>query len=170
MISALIWALSVGGLVAILTGERRAVSLRIWLAAFAIWFALATVQRLFAQVPLTTSRLLPLVAWRKSRLSGQDERLRALRALESLVLRARDNERAYTQQLQPRLIALADHHLPMSHGIDRHREPDRAAALLGDLAWLLDDRSTGRSPTIGEIDALLDVLTQPARGVMVDAP
>ncbi len=156
--SSLVWALGVGGLVALLNGERRAVSLRIWLAAFAIWFALAMMQRLFAEVPVATSRLRPIVRLRSRRSPPLDGRLRELRALESLILRARDNDRAYTQQLQPRLAALADHYLPMVHGIDRELEPERASGFLGDLGWLVDNPSPTRPPTLAEINELLDVL------------
>lgn len=173
IISVIVWAVSIGGLVALMTGERRAVSLRIWLAAFAVWFALATLHRMFADVPLIAPKLRPLVVVRRRRPPPAPRRLREIRALESIVLRARDNERAFTQQLQPRLAALAEHHLPMTHGIDPQREPGRVAELFGPLHRMLEvtpvDGARTESPTPADIDAFLDILMGSGSGD-ADAP
>ena len=56
--------------------------------------------------------------------------------------------RAHAKHLRPRLMSMAHHFLPIRHGIDPVRDPERVAALLGDEAWLIDpavtDRRAGR--------------------------
>lgn len=159
VLQVLLWAMSAGGAMAILTGERRAVSLRVWLGCLVIWFAAASVRRLFQGVPLVPARFKAVFTLRRRKLVVIDSRLRELRALEALLLRARDNDRAFTQQLHPRVVALADHFLPVTHGIDRHTQPERAQELLGDLGWMLDPHATNRTPTLEELDDLIDRLT-----------
>lgn len=153
-----VWAASVGAIVAVMTGDNRAVSLRIWLAAFAVWFGLAVLHRLFAEVPLEHNRLRLAVRWRRRRPPVAGPTVGDLRALESLVMRSRDNERAFVQQLRPRLIALADHHLPMTHGLDPRRRPDAAAELFGPMAWIVAPDGPPGTPTIAELDAVLDIV------------
>ena len=72
-----------------------------------------------------------------------------------------DNDRAFTQQLQPRVIALADHFLPVTHGIDRHTHPERAQHILGDVGWMIEPHVNHRKPTFEELDDLIDRLTHP---------
>ena len=159
VVNTLFWGLSFGGLVAILTGEQRAVSLRIWLACLVVWFALASVRRLLDGIPLVPARIRSLVAIRRKSVVVDNSRLREVRVLEGLLLRAKHNDRVYVQQLHPRLVSLADHFLPVTHGIDRHSQPERAAELLGPLGWLLDPDPQDRTPTLAELDDLLDLLT-----------
>ena len=162
VMSMLFWAVSAGGVLVILTGERRAVSLRLWLACAIGWFALASVRRLFEGVPLVSAQLKALFILRRRKPADVDFRLRELRAVEVLLLRARDNDRAFTQQLHPRIVALADHFLPVTHGIDRHTEPQRTQALLGDLGWMIGPQAEHRTPTLQELDDLIDRLTHPS--------
>lgn len=162
VLSALFWAATVGGLLALVTGDRQAVSLRLWLAGFAGWFALATLISLLKRVPLGPSTIRPAFRWRAAKPVNQVQRLRHLRFIESLLLRARDNERAHSQQLRPRLEALADHYLPVVHGIDRRSQPGRANALLGDLEWLIGEENVPRTPTFAEIDEFVARVTTPA--------
>lgn len=157
-LGSVLWAAALASLLSLLTGDQQAVSIAIWLAGFSVWFAAITLLRLLDHVPLAPGRLMALVR-RKPKTGGPvDRRPRELRSIEGLLIRARDNERAHRQQLQPRLATLADHFLPRQHGIDPKREPDRAAALLGDLAWIVDPASTGRSPTIEEVARFVGIL------------
>lgn len=160
-VKALFWALSFGGLVAIMTGERRAVSLRVWLAAVVIWFAGASVRRMLDGVPLVPANIRSLISLRRRPVSVDTTRLRELRALEGLLLRSTTNDRAYAQQLHPRVVALADHFLAVTHGIDRQVQPQRVAELLGPLTWLLEPDTQQRTPTLDELDELLELLVGP---------
>lgn len=152
-----VWAVCVGAIVAFMTGDNRAVSLRIWLAAFAIWFGLAALHRLFVQVPLEHNRLRVAVRFRRRRAPVAVRSVGDVRALESLVMRSRDNERAFVQQLRPRLVALVEHHLPMIHGIDA-RNRTRAAELFGPSYWIVAPDGPPGTPTIAELDAVLDIV------------
>lgn len=159
--SALVMAVSVGGVLAILTGERRAVSLRIWLAACAVWFAVATLRRMFEYVPLMHVQFRPVLTRRRTSAAESSRRIRDVRALEGLLLRSRDNERAFRQQLQPRLIDLAQHFLRLHHGVDCEREPHKAAALLHDDYWLIDPSVEDRVPTLDDVDRFMGRLIEP---------
>lgn len=163
LISIILWATTVGGVLALLNGEQRAVSLRIWLAGFATWFAVATMRRLFQEIPVLPPRVRPLFRLRSKPVVSENTRLRQLRSLEGLLVRSRENERAYTQQLQPRLLALAEHSLSVNYGIDLHRQTERAEVVLGDTAWILNPEIHGRSPTFDELDTFLQLLTTPPR-------
>lgn len=162
VLNVLFWAVSVGGLMAVLNGDQRAVSLRLWLACLVIWFAAASVRRLLEGVPLVPARFNPLFILRRRKPVVADSRLREVRAVEGLLLRARDNDRAFTQQLQPRIVALADHFLPVTHGIDRHTQPERARQVLGDLGWMIDLSTRHRTPTLQELDDLIELLIHPS--------
>ncbi len=163
VISIILWATTFGGLIALLNGEERAVSLRIWLAGFATWFAVATVRRLFQEVPVLPPRIRPLFRLRRKAIVSENTRLRELRSLEGLLVRSRENERAYTQQLRPRLLALAEHSLSVNYGIDLHQQTERAELVLGGTAWILNPGAEGRSPTFDELETFLQLLTTPPR-------
>jgi len=157
-INVLFWALSFGGLVAILSGGQRAVSLRIWLAAVVIWFAGSSVRRMLEGVPLVPQRIRSLLSVRRAPAAVDVTRLRELRSLEGLLLRSQTNDRAYAQQLHPRVEVLADHFLAVTHGIDRNAQPERVHELLGPLAWLLEPGNEMRTPRLDEVDNLLKIL------------
>jgi hypothetical protein len=163
LISTVVWATTIGGVVALLNGEQRAVSLRIWLAGFATWFAVATVRRLFQEVPVLPPRIRPLFRLRRKAIVSDNTRLRELRSLEGLLVRSCKNERAYAQQLRPRLLALAEHSLSVYHGIDLRQQTERAEAVLGDTAWIINPDPEGRLPTFDELDTFLQLLTTPSR-------
>lgn len=165
VVSAAVWAVSMGALVTLLAGDRRAVSLRIWLAAFAVWFAIATLQRLFVEVPLENTRLRPIVGFRRRRPVAGGHTVRELRSLESIVLRSQDNHRTHDRQLRPRLVALAEHNLPMIHGVDP-RDTKAVSQLLGPVGHVIDahepeppaaDRSPG-APDADDLNAFLDIV------------
>lgn len=158
--SIVLTSLTLGAVMAVVTGERRAVSLEVWLAGFSTWFAIATMTALFASIPLAPARLAGLFFRRPGQGPGRDNRPRELRYLETLIMRSRDNDRAFAQQLRPRLNALAVHYLPVRYGIDVSLEPDRVTELLGGNAWLIDPAATERSPTLHEIDQLINLLAE----------
>lgn len=158
VLGSLVWAIGLGTLLALFTGDRQAVSIAVWLAGFSAWFSMATVVRLLEQVPVQPARLVAVIRRRQKPTNESDRRPRELRSLEGLVIRARDHDRAHVQQLRPRLTDLTEHFLPRQYGIDPAREPKRAAVLLGELAWLVDPTVTDRTPTIGEVGRLVEVL------------
>ena len=156
MLAILASAAVFGLVIALPLGRHRQISVELWLVGVAAWTGLALVSRVLATAPIEEPRVRPP---------------RSLLALEGTLLAARDSERAFTRRLRPRLRAVAHHRLRIDHGIDPDREPERATAALGDVAWLIDgageaDLAGGsgeaRTPTIAEIDRLLDRLERPA--------
>lgn len=149
------WASIAGLLAAVFVGEDLAVSMRIWLTAFVCWFAAGLLVRLLSDINLVPARFRLLVVGSEE-VEETRQALTDFRSLESLLLRSRENERAHRQQLRPRLAALADHFLLLHHGVNRREQPAQAAAVLGDVAWLLDDDDSTPAPTFEEIDRFLD--------------
>lgn len=160
VLGTMFWGAILALLVAVYNGEDQALSLQLFLAVFVLYLTLVMMIRLFAVLPMTASGLVGL--WplpRRNRADDVDNRLPTLRSIESLVVRARDNERVHHQQLRPRLAALALHYLPMYHGVDPSRERARAAEVLGDVYWLIDPAVRDRAPTIPELHQFVGVLT-----------
>ena len=160
-----------GLVIALPLGRHRQISVELWLVGVAAWTGLALVSRVLATAPIEEPRVRPLLRWRTADAEPPARLPRSLLALEGTLLAARDSERAFTRRLRPRLRAVAHHRLRIDHGIDPDREPERATAALGDVAWLIDgageaDLAGGsgeaRTPTIAEIDRLLDRLERPA--------
>lgn len=158
LIGALLWAAVAGGVVALMTGDQRAVSLGVWLAVSALWFTVAALKELQGVVPLLPSRFLSLFGRKRSQADHQQQ-LRQLRSLDSLIMRSRENSRAFEQQLRPRLTELGDHYLKLNHNVDPASEPERAQAVLGPVAWLVDPTQTNREPTIDELGQFISILT-----------
>ncbi len=155
---------ALASVITVLTGERQAVSLQIWLACFVVGFAISAVLRLRDHAPFAPIHRLAF--WRRSPAPTEPavSRDRRLRSLEGLVLRSRDNSRAFTQQLQPQLIELATHHLRVTHGVDLERDATRPVAALGDLSWLIEPSTDDRTPTIDELERFMHVLVSPSSG------
>jgi hypothetical protein len=134
----------------------------IWLAVFTLWaLGTAMIRLLFVTPTVSTSnvgiwRFLRAAAQRRG--SADDATLLGPRAARNLLQRAANAERAHVRHLRPRLQELAAYYLPINHGIDPDRSPERAAALLGGLYWLIDDSVVGRTPTPTEIEQFLDVV------------
>lgn len=156
----LFWCSIAAVLTASFAGEDLALSLKLWLASFVSWFAAALLLGLLSRADLVPSRFRLLTAASNEE-SSSPQALHAFRSLESLLLRSRDNERTHRQQLRPRLATLADHFLLVHHGINRDMQPEQAAAVLGDAAWLIADDQTTRTPTLEEVDLFLDRLLLP---------
>ena len=91
-----------------------------------------------------------------------DTRPSELRAIEGLLLSAQHNPRSHRNRLRPRTTRLAEHFLPINHGIDPTQDPARAQALFGELAWLVDPDpgpdTVDRVPTAEEIDEFLSIV------------
>ena len=158
LIGAVLWAAVAGGVVALMTGDEQAVSLGVWLGVSALWFTVTALRELHAVVPLLPSRFLALFGKKPSQVDDQPQ-LRQLRSLDSLIMRSRDNSRAFEQQLRPRLTELGDHYLRLNHRVDPKAEPERAEAVLGPVAWLVDPTQTNREPTIDELGQFISILT-----------
>lgn len=152
-------AAGLASIVALLTADRRAVSLQIWLAAFVLAVAAATVGELRDTAPFAFRRRRALVYRKAAAAPVSSGGHRRLRSLEGLVLRSRDNPRTFEQQLQPQLIELATHHLRINHGVDIERDATRPVAALGELSWLIEPNPDRRTPTLDELDQFIDLLT-----------
>lgn len=157
-------AMSVGGAAALLTGQGLAVSIRLWLGGLAFWFVGAVVRRLLSYVPLEDRGLQPLTKVKRQTEETGPKQLREIRSAEVLLLRSSDNDRAFRQQLRPRLQQLAAHYVPMRHGIDPAVDPHAARQALGHVGWMIDDSVTGRSPSLADVEAfLIELGLDPAR-------
>lgn len=155
--SAIAWAAALGLIVALLGGESRVVSIELWLAGFGIWFAVVIFAQMLKLAPTPAARVIGL--WprpHRKKPTTTEPRNRAVNNVEGLILRSRDNERSFTKQLRPRLAALAAHNLSTHRGINMADEPERAAEVLGDQAWLLDASIEDRCPTLDELQLFFD--------------
>lgn len=152
--------LGLGLLVALSTGTRRQVSVEVWVVFVAAWLIWLMARDLLSVAPLAPERLRGLVAWRRDR-PPSGPRPRPLTLLEGLVLSARDNERAMALRLRPRLGPLAAHFLATRHGIDAEAEPERAAAVLGELVPLVDLDAEPQKLVLSDLDRLLDMVLGP---------
>lgn len=153
-VALLLWSAAAAFLVATFAGEDLTVSLRIWLVAFVLWFGGGLLLRVFSGAAIVPSRF-RLLLTRKRETERAPQSLHEFRSLESLLLRARENDRTHRQQLRPRLTELADHFLLVQHGINRSAQSEQAAEVLGDVAWLLED-APSPAPTFEEIDRFLE--------------
>ena len=150
-------ALALGLLLALLAGKTRQASVEIWVAVVAGWLAWELASRVIKLAPLLPERL-PGVWTRRRTKPGAPARLRPLIAAEGLLRSAENNERTMALRLRPRLAALSDHMLQTQHGIDAEARPDRAAAVLGELAWLVDPEAEPRVASLTDVEQLFDVL------------
>jgi len=147
----------IGLVIAVALSGDDLISVQAWLAATVVW----VVGRLLWDF-ISIASPLPaelVFAWSRRRrgrrvLSGPS----GLLSIGALLRNAQNTPRAYTHHLRPRLQALAQHHFSIRHGIDLKLDRDRAAALLGEVAWLIDPAVIDRSPTSAEIDLFLNVI------------
>lgn len=156
LLFALVWAATLGMIIAVLGGDARLVSLELWFTCFIVWLVLIVGSTVLREVPVQTP---PLTALWTPKVVSEDEEStvpRPLRSTEFVILRARDNERAFSSQLRPRLQDLADHNLRLTHGIDMRADSERVSQILGETAWLLDTAVTERRPTIEDLDGFLN--------------
>ena len=152
------WAAVAGFFAAALLSPGALVSIRLWVVAAAVIVVGSAFVRLIIVARVEVIESTP--AWWPIRRRPQRERgpVHDFRALEGIVRDASHDPRVHTYRLQPRLIELARHYLPIEHGLDLDRNPVETATLLGDLAWLIDPEITGRAPTPNELDRFLDLV------------
>ena len=158
--TAIAWSIGLGLLVALPLGAQRRISIEIWFIGFTVWFLVNLAIGLMRAAPPTSTSNIDLRGWLperwRRRKTNDLSQLRDQRAIEGLLIRARDNERSHDKQLRPRLQDLADHFLGIDHRGDKPPDPAVADKALGEVAWLIDPAVTGRSPTLAEIDLFLD--------------
>lgn len=144
--------------VAIALSQGELVSLRTWTFAAATILVGAALARLISEARVAASPRIP--AWwpLRRRRTTDTGVIRSLRALEGIVRDSARNPRVHTLRLQPRLIEIAQHYLPLTHGIDLDRDPDLAHEVLSDVAWLIDPHVVDRTPTFDEIDRFVDLV------------
>lgn len=153
--SGLVVATALGLLIGLLAGEPRRVSVEIWLVVATAWFAWLLIGELTSVAPLRPDRLEGFFSRRQLE-PPADERARRLANLEGLIANASHSQRAATIRLRPRLVAVTQSLLRSSRGIDAATDPDAAALVLGDVAWLVDEgRDMVRSPTPAEVELLI---------------
>jgi hypothetical protein len=149
-------AVALGAVVALPFGPERQISVDLWIVATAGWLLIALVAQLSKVAPVTPPSL--RAPWRR-RPEPEERSVQVPRELTTLggtILRATDTPRMFGLQLRPRLQRVVDHGLMSRHGIDAELAPERAARTLGDLAWMVDPEVDDRSPTVAEIEELLD--------------
>ncbi len=147
----------IGLIIAVALSGDDLISLQAWLAATVVWVGGRLLWDFISGASPQPAEL--VFAWSRRR---RERRVLAgpsgLIAIGALLRNAQNNPRAHTNHLRPRLQALARHHVSIRYGIDLEHDPDRAAALLGEVAWLIDPAVVDRSPTLAEIDRFLDLI------------
>lgn len=146
-------------LIAVAFSQQGSVSVQIWIAAALAWVAGTLLIELVAASTIEPAGL--RLAWQRSRKPDQLPTVyssRGMQAVNSLLANAQKNPRTHVIQLRPRLAGLAEHYLPIRHGIDLNADPGRVQELLADVGWLIDPTVTDRAPTAVEIDRFLDVV------------
>ncbi len=159
VVSTVVAGIAFGLLLSIVPGGQRRLSIDLWLVGVAAWAGVGLVRRALSPVP-TVGATLRLPIRFRPRPDPEDTFVpRGVATLEGGILASTDNPRSYDHRLRPRLRAVAEHQLRINHGVDPTTEPERAAEALGDVAWLVDDGVSERSPRPDEIERLLDRLS-----------
>ncbi len=171
---AVAWAVGLGFFVAILDGQQQQFSVEVWLAvggslviADLAWRMVRSAGTSLVDRPAgersAGQRLLSVIRRLARWVSGDgstpgsvddSELPMQLRSSAAMLQSSYENERHFKRRLQPRLRVLADHYLPLRHGVD----PSDAAAVervLGSVSWLVDSGShstaDSRPPTDDEV-------------------
>jgi len=158
LIGRLTWSAIAGLAVAVAFSSRELLSLRVWIFSATITLVMSGSLQLMAAARVATTA--PIPAWwpLRSRAAVDRGAIRDVRALQGIIRDAPDNDRVFTLRLQPRLVEIARHFLPMTHGIDPRLDQTAIETTLGDVAWLVDPEVTGRAPTLEELDRFLDIV------------
>lgn len=135
---------------------NEVISVRVWLIGSAVVFVTMLVRDVLVAADVERATMVP--AWRLVEPDPVDDATPMVRSIASALTAAQDNAGIHRQHLRPRLTALATHYLPVRHGLDPARHPSRAAALLGDVGWLIDPAVGDRTPTATEIARFLDIV------------
>ncbi len=153
LISSLIAALALGMIIAMLGGRPRQVSVALWMSFAVGWLSWLVVRDLLSLAPVRPDSLKRL---RRSRHDVEAVKPRGLTSVEGMLASSSHSPRAATIRLRPRLVSLTDELLRRRHGIETAEHPQRAAAVLGDVAWIVDGNDVmSRSPTPTEVDTLI---------------
>ena len=147
----------VGLLFAVALSGDNLISAQAWLAAAVVWVAGRLLWDFVSAASIEPAEL--VIAWsRRRRQRRAVHSPSGLHALRALLTKAQNDPRAHANQLRPRLLELAKHHVSIRHGIDLNDDPDRATALLGEVGWMIDPAVVDRTPTLAEIHRFLDVI------------
>jgi hypothetical protein len=158
LVTWILWASLFGLIVALLRGSDLVVSVELWLAGFTTWLAVTIIVQTSQNVPLGHRSEDPTQAIRRQA-SPRDPRPPELRQLERQLRHALRDQRAYTTQLRPRLIALADHYLPLHHGVDRRLQPEIVREILGPAADVIVYAEVTTPPTLIDLEHFIARLT-----------
>ncbi len=148
-----------GLLIALAFASQGQVSVQIWTASAGAWIA-GTLLWDF----VGAARVGPERRWAALQISNREaahgsiDAPGSVRTLSLLLANAQTNPLIHANVLRPRLLALADHFVPIRHGFDRKRDPERLTSLLGDVAWLVDSSVMNRMPTPAEIGRFLGIV------------
>lgn len=157
LVTAMVLAGGLGVLLATPLGSQRRFSVQVWLAVAASWLAFSVVRQILQAVPSAPHRPRRRWPWAgRGPVLRNDDRPKQLRTMHVLVQSACDNNRGHAVRLRPRLRRVAEHFLPLRHGISGDLESPQARAVLGDVAWLVEPGERERVPTPEEIDRFLD--------------
>jgi len=145
-----------GLLLAVALSGDDLISAQVWVAAAAVSIVLMLLRDFIAVAAIERARLVP--AWSGQKQPAAALEARGLRSIYVLLTNAQRNPRTHSNVLNPRLVDLANHYLPLKHGVDLENHPARAADLLGDVAWLIDSGVSDRTPTQADLRRFLDVI------------
>ena len=154
--AAIAWSTALGLFVALFRGSDLVISIELWLGAFAAWLTLTVLVLALQRLPLEPSPERKKAD--RDPVPSTDRRPNGLRNLEGIIRQARSDRRVYNAQLRPRLIELADHLLPLNHGVNPAADPASAALVLGDLAWMVNPAAAERTPSPTELARFVSLL------------
>lgn len=143
---------------AALSGRGR-ISVYIWMAAAAVWVAGMLVRDFIVAASAEPARLLlpwqPYGRWRRGYAVSRPS---DLHTISGLLIEAQSSARVHANRLRPRLVALAEHFLPVRHGLVLGDDRGQLSALLGDVAWLIDPTVNDRTVTPADVERFLEVI------------
>ncbi len=146
-------------LIAMALSGRGRISVFIWMAAAAVWVTGMLVRDFIVAASAEPARL--LLPWQRfgSRRRGSTVlRPSGLHTIRGLLIEAQSNARVHTTRLRPRLVALAEHFLPVRHGLVLSDDRAQLSDLLGDVAWLIDPTINDRTVTTADVERFLEVI------------
>lgn len=137
----------------ILAGDEN-VSVSAWVGVGAIVVVVAMVRDVLEAAKVEFTPLIP--AWSRRPSPASTQYARDFRIVWSSVKSALGLADSFERSLRPRLINLAEYHIPRRLGVEAGSA--RAQDLLGDTAWLIDPEAVGRVPTVDELDEFVTIV------------
>jgi len=153
----------VGLLVAVFQSGGNVVSVAVWVGVVSVVIVAVTTYEFVVKARVEPARVFP--AWARTTAVPPAVGNRSLHQTRTLVTSAQSHPLTFEKGLKPHLVGLAGHFLPQRRGIDPNREPDRVAALLGDVGWLIDAAAAERAPTAEELERFLEIVVGDLEGV-----